>query len=145
MSIVPQIFDGMNGRRSINTIGQMPELGMSNNGFNTPIIRLNYTETDYVENMNCMRGSVLRTNQAGAYGVMPCKGSTAVGMTSSGATRTLRRQPISYLGGLYPNQGFARHQPIGLAYLKERPINLPLMPIADSFNAGLNSRLGQPV
>ena len=33
----------------------------------------------------------------------------------------------------------------GLAYQVEKPINQPLMPLADSFNAGMNSRLGQPM
>ena len=45
---------------------------------------------------------------------------------------------------MYPSQGYARSQQKGLAYLVGKPINQPLMPIADSFNAGLNSRLGQP-
>ena len=143
MSIVPQIFNGMSGKKSVNTISQIPEFGFDNTGLTKPVIRLNYTRTNNLANMTCMRQSVLRTNDGGARGVMPCKGATSVGF-AGGASRVLRRPDIPYQGGLYPHTGIARHQQRGLAYNKETPINLPLMPIADSFNAGLNSRLGQP-
>ena len=143
MSIVPTIFNGMSGRKSINTISQIPEFGFEDGGITKPVIRLNYERTNNLANMNCMRQSVLKTNDGGSRGVNPCKGATSVGF-AGGASRVLRRPNVPYEGGLYPQQGFARHQQRGLAYLKEKPINLPLMPIADSFNAGLNSRLGQP-
>jgi hypothetical protein len=143
MSIVPQIFNGMHGKRSINVVGNMPEFGYANDGLLKPVIRLNYKRTNFLADNNCMRQSVLRTNQSGTYGVKPCKGAPAVGF-AGGAERVLRRPAIPFEGGLYPQQGFARHQRKGLAFLKEKPLNLPLLPIADSFNAGLNSKLGQP-
>ena len=143
MSVVPQVFNGMSGKKSVNLIQSLPEFGYDNTGMNKPVLKLNYTTTSYKENMNCMRQSVLRTNQGGARGVNPCKGAPSVGF-AGGASRVIRRPAMPYEGGLYPQQGFARHQQKGLAYLKEKPINLPFIPIPDSFNAGLNSRLGQP-
>ena len=144
MSIVPAIFNGMQGKKSVNTIGSIPEFGFNlKESIDRPIIRLNYTRTNNLANMDCMRQSVLRTNDGGARGVKPCKGAPSVGF-AGGASRVLRRPNVPYEGGLYPQQGYARHQQKGLAYLKEKPINLPFIPIADSFNSGLNSRLGQP-
>ena len=143
MAVVSQIFNGMQGRRSVNLMGNLPEFGFSNDGLVKPTLRLNYTKTSYKENMNGMRQSVLRTNDGGARGVNPCKGAPSVGF-AGGAQRTLRKPAIPYEGGLYPQQGYARHQKAGLAYLVEKPLTLPLIPIADSFNAGLISTLGQP-
>ena len=143
MSVVPQIFNGMKGDTAVNTIGNMPSFAFTNDGLSKPTLRLNYLTTKPVENGTCMRQSVLLTNNGGARGVMPCKGISSVGF-AGGASRVLRRPNIPYQGGLYPSQGYARSQEKGLAYLDGRPINQPLMPIADSFNAGLNSTLGQP-
>ena len=143
MSVVPQIFNGMSGNVAINTIASMPSFGFTNDGLDKPTMRLNWTKTTRVENGTCMRQSVLRTNQGGARGVNPCKGASSVGF-AGGASRVLRRPNIPYQGGLYPQQGYARSQHKGLAFLVEKPINQPLMPNADSFNAGLNSTLGQP-
>lgn len=143
MSVVPQIFNGMKGNVSINTIGAIPSFGFTNDGLDKPTMRLNWTKTTAVENGTGIRQSVIRTNQGGARGVNPCKGVSSVGF-AGGCNRVLRRPNIPYQGGLYPQQGFARSQHKGLAFLVEKPINQPLMPQADSFNAGLNSTLGQP-
>lgn len=143
MSVVPAIFNGLKGDVAVNTIGNIPSSSTSNDGLNKPTMRLNWTSTKPVENGTCMRQSVLLTNQGGARGVQPCKGAPSVGF-AGGSSRVLRRPNIPYQGGLYPQQGYARSQMKGLAYLEGRPINQPLTPIADSFNAGLNSRLGQP-
>lgn len=142
MSVVPQIRNGMQGKKSVNLIQNLPEFGYSNGGLTKPTMRLNWTKTNYKENMTALRMSVLRTNDGGARGVKPCKGIASVGLVSG--SRTLRKPAIPYEGGIYPAQGYARHQHPGLAYLAEKPLTLPLMPIADSFNAGLTSTLGQP-
>ena len=141
MSVVPQIFNGLKGKRDANVIGESPTFGYSNNGFNEPTIRLNYERTTRLENWNNMRGSVLNGNDGGISGVAPCKGNPNTLLNGS---RVLRRPNISYMGGLYPHTGYARNQPKGLAYDPQKPINNPLMPLADSFNAGLNSRIPQP-
>jgi hypothetical protein len=144
MAAVPQIFNGLRGRKEADTKNDLPLFGYTNGGLNKPTLKLNWTRTNYVENMNGMRQSVLRTNDSGARGVMPCKGLISVGF-AGGATRTLRRPAIPYQGGMYPHTGIARHQPKGLAYNPEKPIDNPLLPLADSFNAALNSRIPQPI
>lgn len=144
MAVVPQIFNGLKGDRDIDTKRELPLFGFTNGGLNKPALKLNWTRTNNLENMTSLRQSVLLTNQGGVRGVMPCKGAVSVGF-AGGATRTLRRPAIPYQGGLYPQQGYARGQLKGLAYQVEKPINQPLMPLADSFNAGMNSRLGQPM
>jgi len=143
MGTVPAIFNGLKGTKSADTIGNIPSYGFTNGGLGRPVIRLNWKTTDNLENMTSLRQSVLLSNQGGARGVMPCKGAVPVGGVG-GASYVLRAPAIPYQGGLYPQQGFARSQQKGLAYSNEKPINQPLMPQADSFNAGLNSRLGQP-
>ena len=103
MSVVPQIFNGMQGDTAVNTIGNIPSFGFTNDGLTKPTLRLNYTTTKPVENGTCMRQSVLLTNNGGARGVMPCKGAPSVGF-AGGASRVLRRPNIPYQGGLYPSQ-----------------------------------------
>tara|TARA_R110002167_G_scaffold55731_3_gene158162 strand:- start:577 stop:1020 length:444 start_codon:yes stop_codon:yes gene_type:complete len=142
MGTVPAIFNGMKGTEAINTIADMPTFGFTNGGLNKPTLKLNWKTTDYVENMNGLRQSVLLTNQSGTRGVMPCKGVTSVG--GAAGSRVLRAAAIPFEGGLYPNTGFARSQRKGLAFQSEKPIDQPLMAQASSFNAALNSRLGQP-
>ena len=143
MAVVPQVFNGMKGDRDADTLRELPLFGYTNGGLHKPTLKLNWTKTNNLENMTSLRQSVLLSNQGGVRGVMPCKGAVSVGF-AGGATRTLRRPAIPYQGGLYPQQGYARGQMKGLAYQVEKPINQPLMPLADSFNAGMNSRLGQP-
>ena len=143
MSVVPQIRNGLKGNKAVNTIGNLPLRGDANNGLSAPVLRLNWTRTQRLENPTGLRQSVLLSNQGGTRGVMPCKGVSSLGSVG-GAQRVLRGPAIPYQGGLYPNTGYARGQPKGLAYNPEKPINLPLMPLADSFNAGLNSRIPQP-
>ena len=143
MAVVPQIFNGLKGDREADLPRELPLFGFTNGGLNKPALKLNWTRTNNLENMTSLRQSVLLSNQGGVRGVMPCKGAVSVGF-AGGATRTLRRPAIPYQGGLYPQQGYARGQMKGLAYQVEKPINQPLMPLADSFNSGMNSRLGQP-
>ena len=135
MAIVNQIFNGMKGKRDAPTVMNIPECGFNNNGFGDPTLRLNYYTVK--SRPTCLNQSVLLTNMGGARGVMPCKGVDT-------AVRVLRRPAIPYQGGIYPHTGFARHQKIGLAYNPQKPINLPIMPLANSFNAGLPNYIPQP-
>jgi len=144
MSVVPAVFNGMQGRIGADTVRELPSFGFTNGGLNKPTMKLNWKRTNSLENMTSLRQSVLLTNQSGVRGVKPCKGAASVGGVW-GVERVLRRPAIPYQGGLYPHQGYARDQKKGLAYNPEKPINQPLMPLADSFNAGLNSRIPQPV
>ena len=143
MSVTPQIFAGLKGTKAVDTIRNLPIRGDTNNGLSKPTLKLNWKTTKPVENGTGLRQSVLLTNQGGTRGVMPCKGAVSLGSVG-GSSRVLRRPAVPQEGGMYPQVGFARGQHKGLAFEVEKSISLPLMPIADSFNAGLNSTLGQP-
>lgn len=60
------------------------------------------------------------------------------------AHRVLRREPLPSVTGIYAQTGYARHQELGLAYLRNKPIDGVIAPISSSFYAGLNNKLGQP-
>jgi len=143
MSVTPQIFNGLKGTKAVDTIRNLPIRGDSNNGLSKPTLKLNWKTTKTVENVTGLRTSVLLTNDGGVRGVMPCKGAVSLGPIG-GSSRVLRRPAIPQEGGMYPQVGYARGQHKGLAFNVEKSISLPLIPIADSFNAGLNSTLGQP-
>ena len=147
MSVVPQIYNGL-GLKNIKPVAydgvrEIPNFGMTNGGLTKPSLKLNWYKTSNLESPGPLKQSVLLTNQGGARGVMPCKGAASVGSVW-GVQRVLRRPNIPYQGGMYPSQGFARNQPKGLASNAQRNMNGPLLPLADSFNAGLISTLGQP-
>ena len=57
-----------------------------------------------------------------------------------------RPQPVPQTDGMYPKQGIARHQKKGLAYevIPGKKIGGPIMTLADSNFAWMNSKLGQP-
>jgi len=45
-------------------------------------------------------------------------------------------------GWQYVNQGFARHQPLGLATDADKPMDLPIMPIAGFYNPDMVNTFG---
>lgn len=45
-------------------------------------------------------------------------------------------------GYMYVNQGFARHQPLGLATDADKPMDLPIMPIAGFYNPDMVNTFG---
>jgi len=143
MSVTPQIFNGLKGTKAIDTIRNLPLRGDTNNGMSRPTLKLNWETTKPVENGTSLRQSVILSNEGGARGVMPCKGVVSLGSVG-GASRVIRRPAIPQEGGMYPQVGYARGQKKGLAFNVEKAISGPLMPVADSFNAGLLSILGQP-
>lgn len=56
-----------------------------------------------------------------------------------------RPPPVPSTDSMYPKQGYARGQEKGLSYMKmDRPIDGPLMPLADSDFASRDSKLGPP-
>lgn len=44
------------------------------------------------------------------------------------------RVEASKTAGMYPQQGYARNQPLGLAFDPQHPLNLPIMPIAGFYD-----------
>jgi len=129
MSVVPALFNGLNGNKDANTLNSLPSTGAPNDCFNKPDLKLNwYTLKGPFP--TCMKQAVLNPNLGGQRGVKPCKGVNT-------ARYTLRRPAIPQEGAFYPHTGFTRGQRPGLASQKQFPTNLPIMPTASSFNAGL--------
>jgi len=52
------------------------------------------------------------------------------------------RPEASRTAGMYPQQGYARNQPLGLAFDPEHPLNLPVMPIAGYYDLTQKNILG---
>ena len=52
------------------------------------------------------------------------------------------RVEASKTAGMYPQQGYARDQPLGLAFDPEHPLNLPIMPIAGYYDTTQKNILG---
>lgn len=67
-------------------------------------------------------------------GVLPCKGDLE--SVKHG------RPGTSLTGGMYPPQGYARHQKRGLATDFNKPMNLPVMPIPGFYNPDAPNVLG---
>ena len=78
--------------------------------------------------------SVTLLNRGGQRGVLPC-------FEAVNYSRVIRRAPGNKFTGLYPQQGYARSQPLGLAFQKEKPTNLPIMSLPSSVNGALNSKI----
>lgn len=67
-------------------------------------------------------------------GVLHCKGQPESVKYS--------RPETSLTGGMYPNQGYARHQKRGLATDFNKPMNLPVMPKPGFYNPDAPNVLG---
>ena len=52
------------------------------------------------------------------------------------------RPSTDLYGGMYVNQGFARHQPMGLATDANKPMDRPIMPLAGFYNPDMVNTLG---
>ena len=52
------------------------------------------------------------------------------------------RVEASKTAGMYPQQGYARNQPLGLAFDPNHPLNLPIMPIAGFYDTTQKNILG---
>ena len=52
------------------------------------------------------------------------------------------RVEASQTAGMYPQQGYARDQPLGLAFDPQHPLNLPIMPIAGFYDTTQKNILG---
>ena len=78
--------------------------------------------------------SVTLLNRGGQRGVLPCG-------SSWNYERVIRRPGGNKFTGLYPQQGYGRNQPLGLAYLAQKPTNLPIMIPTSSINPALSSSI----
>jgi len=66
--------------------------------------------------------------------VLPCKGAS-----DSVKFGRFERDKTAFM---YPPTGYARNQPIGLAYDFNKPIDTPIMPIAGFYNQDMTNTLG---
>lgn len=102
---------------------------------NDPSLKMKHKS---LKSVDVMDTAVRRLNDSGGRGVLPCKPGWNMG------NRVLRRAAISDRGGIYPQTGIARHQEPGLAYDAAKPLRLPLIPHASSFNAAILNPIPQP-
>ena len=133
----PKIYDGLKSSIAIDTHSQIPggNQTLSKGSFNAPTsMGLQYKA---MKGNSCMDGIVIRTNLGFERQNLPCKpnyNSIIVG----------RRPKTAGLEGVYPQAIPAKSQPNSLYYDPLHYTGSKLAPIADSFNAGLNSRIPQP-
>jgi hypothetical protein len=57
-------------------------------------------------------------------------------------TRRFSRPEASKTAGMYPQQGYARNQPMGLAFDTQHPLNEKIMPIAGYYDTNRNNIFG---
>ena len=117
----------------VNLIKHIPSQNSSHTGLNSPKTSLPYTATSKLENANCMRMSVLQSNIGGSRGVKPCVGTPFSHIV-------LRKPPLPSHGGIQVHQGFARDQPRGMGWDKDKPMNLPILKTHDMYNPAMNSK-----
>jgi len=68
------------------------------------------------------------------HGVLHCKGQPEAVKYG--------RSDSSLTTGMYPQQGYARHQPLGLATDFNKPMNTPVMPLSGFYNQDAMNVLG---
>jgi hypothetical protein len=57
-------------------------------------------------------------------------------------SRRFSRPEASQTAGMYPQQGYARNQPMGLAFDPQHPLNEKIMPIAGYYDTNRNNIFG---
>jgi len=57
-------------------------------------------------------------------------------------SRRFSRPEASKTAGMYPQQGYARNQPMGLAFDPQHPLNQKIMPIAGYYDTNRNNIFG---
>lgn len=129
MSVIPLIFNGLEGSSEVHTHHFIPSTGFiekaESNRDPLPI-------QDYITAPVLYNHSI---DYSTRRGVLQCNGLGHV---------VLRRPPVPSSNGMVAPSGIGRHQMKGLAYDALKPINAPIMPYASSVNAGMNNPLGHP-
>ena len=134
--------------KAVDMVANQPIFGFSNTRNSSVVVKnINWQNSNLsaIDNANTdvMRRNTIITNNGGLRGVMPCKGLAQVGLVPSDRT-ILKRPAENQMGGYYPTPiPGMRHMEDGLLTQPQYKRH-PLMPIADSFNAGMISNLGQP-
>ena len=129
MSVVPSIFEGMQGK--IDAKVNVPTLGLGSSVLTSRKPLLGEVKSTIAPKM--LNSSI---DYSTRRVVEPCKGITH---------KVLRAPPTNSANAYQASMGYVRNQPKGLVSQKEYPTNLPLMPLASSIYAGQNNPLGQPM
>jgi len=129
MSVVPSIFEGMQGK--IDTKVNVPTLGLG-----SPVLTSNNPLLGYVDSTKAPKMLNSAIDYSRRRVVESCKDITH---------KVLRAPPVDSANAYQASMGYVRNQPKGLVSQKEYPTNLPLMPLASSIYAGQNNPLGQPM
>jgi len=133
---------------AVDMLANQPIFGFSNTSNPNVVVKnINWRNSDLTAldnaNTNVMRQNTIITNNGGLRGIQPCKGLPSIGLTPGDRT-ILKRPAESQLSGIYPTPiPGCRHMEPGLLNQPQYKVR-PLMPIADSFNSGMLSNLGQP-
>jgi hypothetical protein len=141
-SLYPGVLNGMTGDgKALDMLRRAPIFGYTNTTIPTIYpSNLAWRTIPRIDTLNSdpMRITTITSNTGGARGVMPCKGVV-------GSKRILRRPAVKETSGMYPVPiPGVRGVPKGLLEQPQYKARGPLMPKPDSFNAAMNSRLGQP-
>lgn len=133
MSVVRINVGSLRGSRQVEPFDMIAPMG-----FNTGINKVdNLTKPGYLSGANIMAPPIMNraTLNPAVFKAVGCK-------NDANAHIIVRRRPLPNYIGTYAQTGIGRHEKKGLAY--EKPNNLPLMPIASSFDGASNNKLGQP-
>lgn len=139
-SLHTQVVAGTRGRRDAQTLKQLPKNGWRREIQNRP-------DTADLHHRNVVGPDIMASGNdtvpfQGSYrGVLPVRGIPG---TDRFHPLALREQPVPYQGGLYPKTGYAAHQPKGLAFEPEKPLNRKPMRLSSFYDPNKNSKLGQP-
>ncbi len=130
MSVVKSIFAGMHGKKEVAPSRFVPSCGHPYKMSGNPSVPFEMHPYQLPPKLMPDNMDYSTRRQ-----VLPCKGITH---------KVLRREALPSAGALVPPTGIARHEKRGLAYLVEKPINLPIMPLSNPFSSGMNNPLAQP-
>ncbi len=130
MAVVTSIFNGLEGNQEVHPHYFYPKCHRPYEQINIDGKPLSYTSEPIAPKLmpNNIETSTRRN-------VLPCKGITH---------HVLRRPPVPAAGGMVPPTGIARHEKQGLAYLPEKPLNLPILHYSNPYDSALNNPLGKP-
>jgi hypothetical protein len=128
MSVVPLIYNGMTGKKDAEF--RMPTMQTGDVQLANKNPLLGFTKD--VPRPNILPASI---DYSTRRGIMPCKVINR---------NVLRAPPVEASNAYQVSQGYARDQPVGLAYLPQHKLNARIMPQASSFSAAMNNPLGQP-
>lgn len=117
-----------------------------------------FSYSDYSPPMNMWRENVInnqvRNHMPGYFtpvGKLPSEFNDTIFRSTLKQVLPVKGQPeaVTYgrpetekNGWMYPNQGYARKQPLGLASDADKPIDLPVMPIAGFYNQDMVNVFG---